>query len=180
MAKAHPQADNQTAIRIPYPKGLLRLGLRAPLLFYRLGLGGLLGKRFLLLEHRGRRSGAIRRTVIEVIDLDPQRGSFVVVSAWGTKADWYRNLLAEPAVELAVSTRHFPAVARTVSREEAQIHLRNYATHHPAAFRELGSLLVGEASRDVDATIRRFADTMPIVEFTASGPDRRGRPIGAA
>jgi deazaflavin-dependent oxidoreductase (nitroreductase family) len=180
MAKKDPLRDHQSAIRFPYPEGLLRLAFRAPILLYRLGLGWLLSSRFLLLEHRGRRSGTTRRTVIEVVDLDPQRGSFFVVSAWGKRADWYRNVLADPAVGVSVSSRRFPAMARTVTPEEAALHLRNYAKHHPTAFRELGSLLVGEASRDLDTTIQRFVDAMPMVEFAPSLPDDPARVIGDA
>ncbi len=39
--------------------------MRAPIGPYRIGLGGLLGRRFLLLEHVGRRSGLPRHTVID-------------------------------------------------------------------------------------------------------------------
>ncbi len=39
------------------PRGLARIGFRIPIILYRLGLGGLLGTRFLLLTHTGRKSG---------------------------------------------------------------------------------------------------------------------------
>jgi deazaflavin-dependent oxidoreductase (nitroreductase family) len=154
-----------SAIRLPYPRGLLRLFFRAPIVLYQLGLGELLGYRFLLLEHRGRRSGKTRRTVIEVIDRDPQRASFFVVSAWGRRADWYLNLLSEPSVRVRVGTRDFRATAIPIAAHEAELHLRSYAKAHPAAFRELGSLLVGAPSRDIEETLRRFAETMPVVEL---------------
>jgi deazaflavin-dependent oxidoreductase (nitroreductase family) len=180
MAKPNSSQDRHTAIRIPYPKGLLRFAFRAPLLLYRLGLGRILGSRFLELEHRGCRSGAVRRAVIEVIDHDPRRGSFFVVSAWGTKADWYRNILANPSVRITVSSSHFAALAATVTPQEAEIRLRNYARTHPRAFQELGSLLVGESSRDVDSTIRRFVETMPVVEFVPPAPAHPAPLDGAA
>lgn len=40
---------------------------RAPILLDRLGLGGLLGHRFLLLTHTGRTSGRPRQVVLEVV-----------------------------------------------------------------------------------------------------------------
>ncbi len=49
------------------PRGLARLGWRAPIWFYRLGLGGLLGRRFVLLNHIGRKSGQPRQAVLEVV-----------------------------------------------------------------------------------------------------------------
>lgn len=50
------------------PRGLLRLGFRLPIWLYRLNLGWILGERFLLLTHTGRKSGLVRQTVIEVYD----------------------------------------------------------------------------------------------------------------
>jgi (p)ppGpp synthase/HD superfamily hydrolase len=47
------------------PKGWRRLLLRTPLLVYRLHLGGLLGRRFPLLTHTGRRSGLRRQTDLQ-------------------------------------------------------------------------------------------------------------------
>jgi deazaflavin-dependent oxidoreductase (nitroreductase family) len=138
---------------------------------YRLGLGRLLGHRFLLLEHRGRRSGKTRHTVIEVIDRDIGRGSFFVVSAWGTKADWYQNALAAPSVRVKTGSKDFRASAATVAAQQAELHLRNYAHAHPAAFRELGSLLVGVSTRDTEETVRRFSTTMPVVEFVPQSSD---------
>ena len=49
------------------PNRAIALGLRLPSYIYHLRLGGLLGHRFLLLTHRGRRSGLARRTPLEVL-----------------------------------------------------------------------------------------------------------------
>jgi hypothetical protein len=45
---------------------------KLPLLLYRLRLGWLLGKRFMLLTHVGRRSGKVRRTILAVLRFDEQ------------------------------------------------------------------------------------------------------------
>jgi len=45
------------------PTGASRLAFRLPIYLYRLNLGWLLGHRFLMLVHRGRRSGLLRETV---------------------------------------------------------------------------------------------------------------------
>jgi len=49
------------------PTGLLRLLLRAPILLYRARAGWLLGHRFVYVAHRGRRTGARREVVVEVV-----------------------------------------------------------------------------------------------------------------
>jgi hypothetical protein len=65
----------------------LRLAFRLPIYLYRLNLGWLLGHRFLLLVHRGRRSGLRRETVLEVVRYNPATKESVVLSAWGERAD---------------------------------------------------------------------------------------------
>ena len=139
--------------------------MRFPILLYRLRLGWLLGKRFLLLEHRGRKSGIMRRAVIEVVDYDPQEGSYVVAAAWGTQSDWYQNILVQPSVYVTVSTHRFPATARRLSKEDSERHLRSYSVRNPLAFRQIGAWLVGESSHDTEDIIRAFVETIPFVKF---------------
>jgi hypothetical protein len=79
------------------PSGVLLAVFRLPIHLYDLNLGWLMGRRVLLLTHKGRRSGLVRRTPLEAIRHDPATGETVVVSAWGGKADWYRNIEASPA-----------------------------------------------------------------------------------
>lgn len=161
-------AIRSQAIRISYPKGLLRLALRAPILVYRLGLGWILGNRFLLLEHRGRRSGKLRRTVLEVVSHDLQEMIFVVVSAWGKRADWYQNICANPNIHIVVGSSTSPAVANIVSRDEALGYLRDYGRRHPWALRHLGSRLIGRGIRDPSEIIDTMAQEMPLVKLSAA------------
>lgn len=162
-----PRNEPQTraTFQVPYPKGVLRLLMRLPILLYRLHLGWLPGKRFLLLEHRGRRSGILRKAVIEVVDHDPQDGTFVAAAAWGSKSDWYLNILAEPDVHVMVGTNRFHATSRQLSKKEAEQHLQTYSIQHPFAFKQIGSWLVGERSREPKEIIQAFVEAVPFVEF---------------
>jgi len=74
------------------PRGLARLAFRFPILFYRVGLGVLLGTRFLLLTHTGRKSRLERKNVLEVVKYDKETGTFTVAAGFGTTSDWYRNI----------------------------------------------------------------------------------------
>lgn len=144
--------------------------MRSPILLYHLNLGWLLGKRFLLLEHRGRKSGIIRKAVIEVVDHDVQKGSYIVAAAWGNRSDWYKNIEAEPNVKIGVGTKRFFAFAKTLSADDAAQHLNAYATRHPFAFKQLGSLLIGSKSHDNTAQIAEaFVEAIPFVEFIPVG-----------
>ncbi len=168
MVDKNKQTSSQTLIRIPHPSGLLRLAMRSPILLYRLRLGWLLGKRFILLEHRGRKSGVIRRTVIEVVDHNPLFGSYVVAAAWGKKSDWFKNISVNPRVTIGVGLRRFSAIASTLSANEATHHLNVYARKHPFAFKQLGSILIGSASKEPENIIKSFAESIPLVQFIPS------------
>ena len=105
--------------------------VRAPILLYRAGLGFLLGSRMLMLEHTGRVSGAAREVVLEVTDR-PGPGRYVVVSGFGERAQWYRNVLARPAVRVSVGRRRsVPATATPLPREQAAALFAAYPRRHP-------------------------------------------------
>jgi deazaflavin-dependent oxidoreductase (nitroreductase family) len=89
------------------PSGLAAWLLRLPVLLYRLGLGWLLGYRFAQITHRGRRSGRIYRSVVEVVRFDPATHEVVVLAAWRGRTDWYRNLEAAPALEISIGHLRF-------------------------------------------------------------------------
>jgi deazaflavin-dependent oxidoreductase (nitroreductase family) len=87
------------------PSGLLRLLLRAPIALYRMGLGGLLGGRFLLLSHVGRKTGKTRQALVEVMRHDQESDRYIVASGWGERSDWLRNVQRAPEVTLVVGRR---------------------------------------------------------------------------
>ncbi|HEY8812539.1 MAG TPA: nitroreductase family deazaflavin-dependent oxidoreductase [Candidatus Dormibacteraeota bacterium] len=85
--------------------------------------GGLIGHRLgslkmLLLRTTGRKSGERRTAALLYLD-DGQR--YVVVGSKGgsdTPPAWLLNLEADPAVEVQVGTRRFPALARRATPAE--------------------------------------------------------------
>ena len=84
---------------------------------YRLRLGWLLGHRFLLITHVGRKSGKTRRTCVMVLRFDARSGE-AFVAAGGPRADWYLNIQASPAVQVAVGARRYRPVQRFLTVEE--------------------------------------------------------------
>jgi deazaflavin-dependent oxidoreductase (nitroreductase family) len=151
------------------PGKALRLALRLPIGLYRLHLGPLLGNRFLMLTHTGRKSGQPRRTVIEVVQHDKQTGTYYVVSGWGKKSDWYRNIRKTPAVTVQVGGRAFQSQTEFIPLEKAVGVLETYARDHPTAFRELSSLFFGERLQPGSEAPRRLAEKMPMVAFHPEG-----------
>ena len=88
---------------------LMRWLLRAPVLVYRIGLGGLMLGRpmlgglmpgHLMLTTVGRRSGRPHRVVVDMWQ-DTATDSYYVASGFGEHADWYRNLRANPEIRVA-------------------------------------------------------------------------------
>jgi len=93
----------------------LRLIKRPPQLLYAIGLGPIYGRMVLLLTTIGRKSGLPRVTPLqyEVVD-----GLYYIASARGEKADWFRNILANPNVEIRVKRNRFHGVAETITDPE--------------------------------------------------------------
>ncbi len=114
---------------------LLLVAFRLPISLYRLHLGWLLGHRFLLLTHRGRKSGRIRKTVLEVVSYDPRTRESVVVSGWGERADWYRNIQASPALEVQTGRDRYVPTQRILSADEAYAVMVDYEQRLPALAR---------------------------------------------
>lgn len=146
------------------PNRALGFGLRLPAYLYRFGLGRLLGHRFLLLTHRGRKSGLLRRTPLEVLHYDPHTRESVVLSAWGKKADWYRNIEACPAMEIETGDERYPPAQRFLTTEEAYTVITEYAIRHPLAARVLERVFGYPVTRST-ASRRAFAESVALVAF---------------
>ncbi len=80
---------------------------------YRRGFGPT--RLVLLLTTMGRKSGLPRVTPLQFEDVD---GVIYIASARGQQADWFKNILANPHVEVQVRKRQFAAVAETVTEPE--------------------------------------------------------------
>lgn len=86
-----------------------------PLLLYALGLGPLYGRIVLLLTTIGRRTCQERVTPLQYEEIE---GKYYIASARGTKADWYRNIVACPQVKVRVKARQFSGVGEPVTDPE--------------------------------------------------------------
>src|SRR5215472_15003792 len=115
------------------PRPPLRWVLRMPILLYRLGLGWLLGGRFVLLIVRGWKTGLPRPVVLEVLGRDPQSGGIFVASACGGSAQWMRNVEACPSVQAQVGRPSFQAEMLRLPQQAGAEQLRCYAARHPLA-----------------------------------------------
>jgi deazaflavin-dependent oxidoreductase (nitroreductase family) len=103
----------------------------------------------LLLEHVGRVSGARRYAVLEVVD-HPARDTYVVASGFGTRAQWFRNVRANPRVRISVAGHGLAdATARVLTTAEADQVLAAYITRHPRAWDAFRGVLESTLGRPV-------------------------------
>ncbi|MCJ7621936.1 MAG: nitroreductase family deazaflavin-dependent oxidoreductase, partial [Anaerolineaceae bacterium] len=113
------------------PHGFSRLLWRAPIIFYKLRLGWLFGKRALLLYHTGRISGLPRENMLEVVRYDQKHNTYYVASGFGEKADWFQNIMKTPKVRIQVGLRKYAALAKRLTLEETVLELHDYNRRHP-------------------------------------------------
>ena len=135
--------------------------MRAPVWIYKARAGALFGSRILMLEHIGRKSGSPRFAVLEVVD-HPAPDTWIVASGFGRKAQWFRNIQANPQVRVyAGSHAPRPATARVLDQAEADRTLAAYRSRHPQAWERMRPVLeetLGTPISDTDTPL-------PMVEF---------------
>ncbi len=103
---------------------------KLPLILYRLGLGWLMGTRFMRLTHIGRKSGKVRRTILAVLRFDRQTKEVMAISAWGA-SDWYLNIQAAPALQVETGFFRYTPEQRILSSEEIAELFVDYSRKHP-------------------------------------------------
>jgi deazaflavin-dependent oxidoreductase (nitroreductase family) len=146
------------------PSGSSRLLFRMPIWFYKMGLGGMLGGRFLLLTHRGRISGQPRQTVLEVVNHDELKNVFVVAAGFGTNSDWYRNVKACADVTIQCGRKKWPMTAVFLAPEESGTLLMAYYKRYPFALKELAQFM-GYRLNGTDEDVRAMGKLLSMVAF---------------
>lgn len=111
-------------------EALLRQGFkylnRMMLLMWRLGLGRWadswpsVAGRIMVITHTGRRSGLRRRTPLNYAFVD---GAVYCTAGFGGGSDWYRNVLADPNVEIWLPHGRWDGVAEEVSTIDSRLPL---------------------------------------------------------
>jgi deazaflavin-dependent oxidoreductase (nitroreductase family) len=118
----------------------------------------------LLLTHRGRRTGAVHRTVLEVARYDPTTQESAVLSAYGTQADWFRNIQARPPLAVSTGGKEYTPQFRLLDTDERLVALRLYAHRYRRAFRAVMRFL-GYAYDGTEASLQLLATGVVMVAF---------------
>ena len=154
------------------PGPVLSRALRLPVRLYDVGAGRLLGHRFLLLTHRGRRSGRPYRTMLEVVHWDPVQQEAVVMSGFGPSSNWRLNVLAGGAIEVQIADLRFAPSVRSLTQAEAvrviAVYERRNRVVRPVA-RAVFSRLAGFRYDGSAAARDRLVEVLPLVAFSPKG-----------
>ena len=145
------------------PTGVKRVLWRLPVQLYRMRLGWLVGGRLMLLAHTGRVSGLRRTAVIEVVQRDAK--GYIAASGFGPRADWYRNISADPEVTITVGAHTMAATANPLTAEEGAALMAEYAPRHPRLARRLCRIM-GFRVDGSAADYREVGARIPFVRFT--------------
>ena len=151
------------------PTGLRVLLYKFPVYLYRMGLGFLFGGRFLLLTHRGRKTGKIYHTLLEVIRYDPETDESIVVAAYGEKANWYQNIRKNPALEVRTRGKRYVPEQRFLSPEEVYREFSTYEKKYPRLTKILIRILGAKYDGSEEGR-RRLARFIKMVGFRPKAP----------
>jgi deazaflavin-dependent oxidoreductase (nitroreductase family) len=152
--------------RLPYPSGLMKWLFKTPILLYRLGLGFVVGRLFMLMTTVGRKSGQPRRTAIEFHEY---KGRKYVFSGWGTKTDWFRNITAHPHITIQTWRGAESVTARRLTAEAELAEAFEFAMSNP-------SLRVVMKSLGFELTLEQFLAQRERFTFVTFDPTDQPTP----
>jgi len=119
MAYLKPETENALRMTFkrfnPFMVGFFRLGLG-----WAVNIWPQMGGRILVITHTGRKSGLRRRTPVNFAPID---GELYCTAGFGASSDWYRNILANPEVEVWLPRERRRGVVEEISQDPRRIFL---------------------------------------------------------
>jgi len=119
MASLNPDTENALRYAFkrfnPFMVTLFRLGLGRMVNFW-----PTVGGRIMVITHTGRKSGLRRRTPVNYAPID---GDLYCTAGFGAASDWYRNIMANPEVEVWLPREWRRGRAEDLSQDPRRIPL---------------------------------------------------------
>jgi deazaflavin-dependent oxidoreductase (nitroreductase family) len=123
----------------------------------------------IVLVHRGRRSGRVYKTPVEILIEDAEGDEFVISPMWGRDSDWYRNVVAGGLVEVHVRGEERLVEWRELDEAERRTAGEAWREAHPLYSRMILRMVVsvnGLEGDPEDAVLRE----LPMLALRRVGP----------
>jgi len=146
------------------PNGFLKFFLKIPLFMHKIGFGGwerLMGAEWMLLATTGRKTGKRRETMVDVMDYDKTTDTYYIEAAYGSHADWYKNIKSHPDFEAQVGRRKFKARASELDPKDTGEMLVQFYRRKPAYTRSVMAM-VGMKFKNED-DLRKIGDKLMLL-----------------
>jgi deazaflavin-dependent oxidoreductase (nitroreductase family) len=147
------------------PKGINRLFWRFPIVFFQLRMDWVFGGKILLLRHNGRKSGKERTAALEVVRVEAENNRYYVCSGFGKRANWYQNLVANPAVEIRVGGKNKPVKATFLSPDDCGDEMVRYVKNHPKLAKGLMKMIGYKRPQSLEEYHTLASQQLPFVMF---------------
>ena len=141
---------------LTYPSGGWRLAMfKWPVQLWRLGLGPVMGHHMVLITQTGRKSGLPRRTMTELYRIN---GRKYAPSGFGRRAQWYRNIEADPRVTIQTADGVEPMRAVRVVEDDELLNIMEGVQRRSQAMYKLilASLEIEPTTEDILAKKERI------------------------
>lgn len=146
------------------PTGFSRFLFRIPIFLYKIGMGWMLGNRFLLLNHIGRKTGLPRQAVLEVVAHDKDPNRYVVAVGFGPKSQWYQNVMANPEVSIQAGGKKMKVTAEKLPPKEAGEIMVEFARRYP--FEARFASVLGYEVDGSEEDYRKMGEMMTLIALT--------------
>lgn len=163
-----PYGPRLTGLLEPLYRGLGVANRYLALPLLRAGLGPLMSTpltgSLMILRTRGRKTGLLRETPLGYAILD---GSVWCCAGFGAQTHWYRNILADPGVEVVLANGSaFAGTAEVVTDPTAFAH---GFRHLVLSMGVLGERIVGDVSSASDEAVRAMGAGLPLIRIRPTG-----------
>lgn len=138
------------------PSGLLRILFRIPVYFYRVGLGWMFGKRFVLINHTGRKTGKQHQAVAEVVELEKETGNVIIVAGYGERTQWYKNLKKQLETTIQIGNQKYIVTIELISPHDGENIIARYLDKYGKLTGQLFSM-IGYEWDGTEADARKIA-----------------------
>ena len=134
------------------PNALLKFFFKVPLFVHKIGFGGwerIIGAQWMLIATTGRKTGKRREAMVDVMDYNKATDTYYIEAAYGSRADWDKNIKSNPVFEAQVGCRKFKARAEELAENDTGEMLVQFFRRKPAYTRSVMAM-VGMTFKDED------------------------------